>query len=893
MSDSHNQIHRIAISCIGLGLCLFAAISLFSFDIQDPPNPDFANESQVTNNLCGPSGAFLAYKANYYIGTSSMLIVMAIMVWFVLYCMKRPMEQLFFRVTGLLIIVAVWAAAEYWIYGGDNTSLSQGHGGILGIALTNFLKTHTAEFGTVLILSAAAIVGLLLAVDNIVFMLPKLLIQIVENIQKAGPVLSSTKTTKTNPVQKVKEQDDQNEDSEEEEEEEFEQEEFEFDEELDESDLVDEDEQENPEPVKSKKRPKPAPRNMSNPAVSALAKMLGHKQTSKPTSGQAPVANYDNYKYPPMDLLAKPQYGYLDKLEDEVKDRAVLLEKTLTEFKLDTKVVSWETGPVITMFELKLAPGIKVSQITRLANDMARSLGSATVRVVAPLPGRHTIGIEVPNSSKEMVRVKELIQLSGDRHEKMQIPLFLGKDATGEPLIEDLAAMPHCLIAGTTGSGKSVCINSIITSILLTQRPDMVKLILVDPKMVEMNGYSDLAHLMCPIVTEMKKAEQILEWLTCKMDQRYSLLSRANVRNIVSYNKLTPEQIYERIDPKSEEEKARTPERLPYMVVIIDELADLMMTAGKEIEGYIVRLAQKSRAVGIHLVLATQRPQATVVTGLIKSNMPCRISFRVASRMDSRIVLDSNGAESLLGQGDMLFLKPGTSELLRCQGTYLGDNEINDIVKYLKDIAQPSYNPELMQMNTIDAGLDMERDDLFDDAVRIVLETRRGSVSLLQRRLTIGYSRASRLVEQMAAAGILGEYNGGQPRDVMMSLEEYNSIRMQMQRDADDGYEDMAEDDDDPADDSLETEDQDQLDSDDAEALYEEEEEEDDDDDDDDDEEEEEEEEESDDDDSLDDQEYEEDEESTDDDDDDDDDDDEYEEACSYIDEEDEKDVVK
>jgi S-DNA-T family DNA segregation ATPase FtsK/SpoIIIE len=471
-----------------------------------------------------------------------------------------------------------------------------------------------------------------------------------------------------------------------------------------------------------------------------------------------------------------------------------VLEQTLSEFHIDAQVVEAETGPVITMFELQLAPGIKVAQISNLSNDLARSLGAAAVRVVAPLPGKHTIGIEVPNNEKEKVRIKELLQLGGEKATKMHIPLFLGKDASGDGLIVDLTSLPHLLIAGTTGSGKSVCINAIITSILLTQRPDMVKLILVDPKMVEMNAFRDLPHLMCPIVTEMKRAEQILEWLTVKMDERYALLAEARVRNIAGYNQLTEEQIYERFCPSNEEEKTKIPLRLPYLVIIIDELADLMMTSAKEVEGYIIRVAQKSRAVGIHIVLATQRPQATVVTGLIKSNLPSRISFRVAARMDSRIVLDQNGAEALLGLGDMLFLQPGTSDLVRAQGTYISDNEIHRIMKFLKEVAQPSYHPELVQLNHVATG-DMEKDELFDEAVQIVLETRRGSVSLLQRRLTIGYSRASRLIDQMAMAGIVGEYKGSQAREVLITPSDFEAIKKQMQIDSAKGYRDLQEDD--------------------------------------------------------------------------------------------------
>jgi len=380
----------------------------------------------------------------------------------------------------------------------------------------------------------------------------------------------------------------------------------------------------------------------------------------------------------------------------------------------------------------------------------------------------------------------------GSQIARMQIPLFLGKSSSGEALVSDLAGMPHLLIAGTTGSGKSVCINTIITSVMLTRRPDEVKMILIDPKMVEMAAFESIPHLMCPTVTETRKAEQILEWATTTMDERYELLAEAKVRNIASYNMLTPEQINDIFKPSTPEEELKIPKKLPYIVIIIDELADLMMTSAKEVEAYIVRIAQKSRAVGIHLVVATQRPQATVVPGLIKANMPCRIGFRVAARMDSRIILDQNGAEALLGQGDMLFLKPGTSDLIRSQGAYLDDDEIRGVVNFLKDVAQPQYHPELIQMNRIDIG-EGSKDELFDEAVRIVLETRRGSVSLLQRKLSIGYARASRIIEMMANAGILGEYKGSQAREVTMTLDEYEQMRKNMLADEVAGYKDLAQ----------------------------------------------------------------------------------------------------
>jgi len=415
-------------------------------------------------------------------------------------------------------------------------------------------------------------------------------------------------------------------------------------------------------------------------------------------------------------------------------------------------------------------------------------LKAESVRIVAPVPGKSTVGIEVPNADKEKVRLKELMQTAPAETQKYAIPLYLGKDASGEPLVTDLTRMPHCLIAGTTGSGKSVCINTIIMSIMYMQRPDMVKLILVDPKVVEMAPFKDIPHLMCPVINETPRATSVLEWACEKMDERYDLLAEAGVRNLKDYNALGHEELVQRFNPETPEEEAKIPKKLPYIVIIVDELADLMMTSGKEVESFIVRLAQKARAVGIHLILATQRPQATVVTGLIKANMPSKIAFRVGSKMDSRIVLDQNGAELLLGQGDMLFMPPGASKPLRGQGTFIDDKEIRDSVKLLKGLAEAQYEPELVQIKpagTVDE--EAAKDDLFDDAVRVVLETKRGSVSLLQRRLTIGYSRASRLIEAMAAAGIVGDYKGSQAREAMITIEQWDAMRAQMQSDQEAG----------------------------------------------------------------------------------------------------------
>ncbi|MFO0834331.1 MAG: DNA translocase FtsK 4TM domain-containing protein [Phycisphaerales bacterium] len=506
------------------------------------------------------------------------------------------------------------------------------------------------------------------------------------------------------------------------------------------------------------------------------------------------------YEFPSLDLLEVPEENFNAKLEEYVREQATALESALRQYRIDGEVVGIESGPVITLYDVRLAPGTKVAAISAVSSDIARALKAINIRIVPNQVGRDTVGIEVPNTQKEKVRLRELMGKS-ETFAGMKLPMFLGKDASGEVLIEDLTKMPHMLIAGTTGSGKSVCMNTIIMSFLYTKKPSELKLVLVDPKMVEMSQFKDIPHLMCPVVTEMSKAAAILEWATHKMDERYELLAEAGCRDIASYNGLSWEELKERFRPQNEAEEAKIPRKLPYMVFIIDELADLMMTA-KEVESHIIRIAQKARAVGIHLILATQRPQANVVTGLIKSNMPCRVSFKVASGMDSRIVLDHKGGELLLGHGDMLFLSPRSNKLTRAQGTLVDDLEIRRVVRFMRDIATPSFERQLVALrsapdesgtglggltdeeranasaNNSSASLAAAQEDpLFPRAVEIVLETRRGSVSLLQRRLAIGYTRASRLIDLMGIAGIISDHKGSVARDVLITPADWEAMK--------------------------------------------------------------------------------------------------------------------
>ena len=760
--------YEVAVECLGIAAALVLLCSCVSFDIGDWPSKYVWPHNEPPANWCGSIGAFFAYYLMYYIGPGVFVILVSAVCFFVVKLRHRAIGQPVLRAIGLVLLTVAASSSFYFFRPYSVFSFPMGSGGVLGVGAAEFLRGHFALLGTFILITATWVVGVVLLADTFMLTVFGWFSFVFGRIAGvAAPAWSAAKQQsqalseiwqKLSARQRLLSAGSEV---------------LRFGRDAGDKDGVE-------DTLGAGEAGEPRQLRLISP------------QLRRPTKAYVPTS-YEDYALPPLELLSEPERSFASVQEKVIKAKAAALEKLLVEFNVNARVVAADTGPVITMFELELAAGVKVSQISTLSNDMARALGVAAVRVVAPLPGKHTIGIEVPNSEKEKVRVKDMMQLAGSKPQGMVIPLFLGKDSSGEALVSDLTTMPHLLIAGTTGSGKSVCISSIITGILLTKRPDEVKLILIDPKMVEMTAFNTIPHLMSPIVTETQRAVQILEWATVKMDERYALFAEARVKNIAEYNRLGVEEIIERFGPDSAEEEAKIPKKLPYIVIVIDELADLMMTAPKEIEAYVVRLAQKSRAIGIHIVLATQRPQATVVTGLIKSNMPTRIGFRVAARLDSRIVLDQNGAEALLGQGDMLFLKPGTSDLVRAQGTFVDEMEVRRIVKYLKEIAEPQFHPELTQLNHIDTS-EMSRDELFDDAVRIVLESQRGSVSLLQRKLSIGYARASRIIEMMAASGILGEYKGSQAREVLMTLKDYKKLRDKMETEAEEGYKDLAED---------------------------------------------------------------------------------------------------
>ena len=492
-----------------------------------------------------------------------------------------------------------------------------------------------------------------------------------------------------------------------------------------------------------------------------------------------PAAAPADYELPSIELLQPSEQLELEAQEQEVRERARVLEKTFGDFGFKVRVVEIETGPVISQYEIELEAGLRLAKISNLADDLAIALRVPSVRIVAPIPGKNSVGIEVPNTERQMVRLREVIEETQSKSRAMKIPIYLGKDVAGNPMVVDMASMPHLLIAGRTGTGKSVCLNSIIVSMLMSRRPDEVRMLMIDPKMVELTPYKSLPHLMHPVVTDMKKAEAILAWAVDKMEERYAMLARVGVRHLSQYNQLGREELLRRMKPESDEEAAAIPTTMPYIVMIADEIADMMMTAGKEIEQHIIRLAQKSRAVGIHLILATQKPTVDVITGLIKSNLPARIAFQVASRTDSRVVLDECGAERLLGNGDMLFLSPGTSQILRGQGTYLSDEEIGRVMAAI-GTTEPQYAAELVNLQPAPSGdapkgsAGKDRDEMYEAAVEVVIREGRGSVSLLQRALGVGYGRGARLIDFMAEDGVVGQYAGSQAREVLLTMEQWS-----------------------------------------------------------------------------------------------------------------------
>ena len=735
-------------------------------------SPPFAN----TPNPAGPAADALARTLTESLGLGVAVLMVGWIMWIGLYIAKRPAWRLTVRAVGWLWlgVASAWLA-DGWAVPGVSRF---GSGGSIGAWLHFNSTDQLLRPLPALLLSATIVIGLFLTMDNLIRAIAnfgwKALRKVGRGLRKGNAVVATQGdkviatlgavgqsladfTVKTTPK------------------------------------LLEE-----PKPSTPAKLEPAQAKPTSNEPIPIIRHT--HLQQTEPTEHTPPPLRLiprdavldtepvprrpdlpEGYKIPSLNLLADADHFPVLDHEQKLRERAAQLEKTFTDFGLNVKVVGIHTGPVITQYEVALETGLRLNKVTVLSDDIALNLGVASVRIVAPLPNRTTVGLEVPNEHRQTVRLKELIQSTSAKTAKFKLPVFLGKDVEGRPLVYDMATMPHLLIAGRTGTGKSVCLNAIIQSFLLTRQPDECRLILIDPKKVEFSDYARIPHLMHPVVTDDKKAEAILAWAIIKMDERYELLRKARVRNIASYNDLSWEEIERRVAPQTDDDRRNTPKKLPYIVLVIDEVGDLLLTMKKEVENHIIRLAQKSRAAGIHLILATQKPTVDVITGLIKSNLPARICFQVASRADSAVVLDEKGAEKLLGMGDMLFLQPGTSTIIRGQGAFVDDGEIQRVTEELAQY-EPNFEHELLSLETRDGsdndGPDFfeklrERDGMYEQAVEVVIREQRGSTSLLQRALGIGYGRASRLIDFMAEDGIVGGFNGSNARDVLVSSDEW------------------------------------------------------------------------------------------------------------------------
>jgi S-DNA-T family DNA segregation ATPase FtsK/SpoIIIE len=815
-----NRSLKLDVCALALvALAVFLGVALWTHHPTDAPSTLVWPPSQSVDNACGRAGAITAYYLFESLGIGAYYLAGSLAVLTILLLIRREIDQPVLRTIGWAISIIGLTTLAALAVPNWTPGPVVGAGGYIGAMGRGFLEAHFAQAGAFIFAISVLLAGLLLSTDYFMFRAAAVTTSVtgrtlmqVGHLGHVGRKKLRVKSDLEGKTAIEDEEADAESDEEEYDEEESDEEEYEED--------SDEDEEVDSPAIKvrtpSGEAASAAGRAAKNAELTGSRLANGLKaalgisskttpqpeQQSKPqplpkpsppkserevvieqldAADQTLVDPETEYELPALDLLLPNEQVCYEEHEKEVRRKAKILEKTFKDFGFNIRVVEIETGPVIAQFEIELEAGLRLSKITGLADDLAIALRVPSVRIVAPIPGKNTVGIEVPNEHRQLVRLREVIEEMNGKAKRMKIPVFLGKDVAGNPMVVDLTTLPHLLIAGRTGTGKSVCLNSIIVSMLMTRGPDEVRMLMIDPKMVELSGYRKLPHLMHPVVTDMRKAEAILAWAVDKMEERYQLLSRAGVRHLSVYNGLGDDELRDRIRPESDDEWKMIPRQLPYIVIVADELADLMMTAGKDVEQHIIRLAQKSRAVGIHLILATQKPTVDVITGLIKSNLPARIAFQVASRTDSRVVLDEMGADKLLGNGDMLFLQPGTSTMVRGQCTYLTDDEITRVVDAV-GVDAPQFAGELMQLKTKDeaeaaatGGNFQSRDDLYMAAVDVVVRERRGSCSLLQRALGIGYGRAARLIDFMAEDGVVGQYNGSQARDVLISIEDWES----------------------------------------------------------------------------------------------------------------------
>ncbi len=759
-----------------LGLFTFA--SLFFYHAEDiafyTSHPNFP-----VQNYSGVIGAYLAFGAFLVFGLSAFLIPMVFLLWAGCFFLQKVPERKLFKFIGLTIallslatLVAISVKSQFrFIYGGA-----------FGYVAGNHLLRYFGLLGSYILAGSALLLSLLLATDFLIYPLVRGILKKAHagfegiswnffRLKKSAAKLANS--VKSSPVKDEKK------------------------ELMKEKEIVkapsrmpdipikiktyqptagmsedksrtEKKQKEEPKELVKKPSPPPTLPKAEIPAQDKAGAANGEEPSFKGVIG-SPVKADANYQFPPLDLLKRPKD---EKIEggDDLTANSRAIESTLAEFEIDARVVEVEQGPKITLYELLPAPGVRANSIAAYEDDIAMALRATSIRMIIPIPGKQTIGIEVPNSVSRPILVREMIENPEFRSQKCLLPLILGIDTGGKPMIADLTAMPHIMIAGTTGSGKTVCINSIITGFLYHCTPSQLKMVMIDPKMVELAVYNKIPHMLSPVVTDVRKAANTLNWVVMEMEKRYRLFATIGVRNILGFNtRPLSEEGVKQVEAAGDSDNV-IPATIPYIVVIIDELADLMLVAQDKVETAITRLAQLSRAVGIHLILATQRPSVDVITGVIKANFPARVAFKVASVVDSRTILDNKGADKLLGRGDMLFIQPGSDNIIRGQAPLIVDEEINRVVDFTSQQGKPEYHSEIQAaQNGQTQGVSGEKDEIFEEAKHIVLTERKASTSFLQRRLSLGYSRAARVVDQLEAAGVIGPQDGAKPREILMA----------------------------------------------------------------------------------------------------------------------------
>ncbi|MEY4673422.1 MAG: hypothetical protein RL148_1206 [Planctomycetota bacterium] len=799
------------------GFCLYALLCLGTLDHTSVGDGSIAVGNG--SNLGGKFGYYLGLGFAWLFGYAAFLPFLFAIGFAVVLFWRREVERLVLKVLGAVIFTAMIALLLAGPDGGSGVSSMApfGAGGKFGANLSPLLARTFGGFGRLLLLSFGALISLLLVTEWMFSTILMRLTSLLEGLwtrlrparkpeprrasraaAAAEPAVAARKAASAEQVDaalKEQAEEEQRVDPDEgevlavrkgrrrgkaaaDEDAEQEAEQSEDDEVAprttgrkftpvaqDEED-DEEEEEESEEDEEDAKAPV-----VSIPVVVPRVTVQKPKPRPRPKPVQSDLPWDATYPFPPVESFREPQVADSGATQALLQKNSEAIVAKLASFGIGAEMVGVAVGPTVTQYELRLAEGVRVNKVAGFDADLASALRAVTVRVVAPIPGRDTIGIEVPNEKRNMVFMRELLEQYG-RAEEHAIPLFLGKAGEGSPIVVDLAKMPHLLIAGTTGSGKSVCINTILLSILVTRTPAQVRLILVDPKMVELQAYKNVPHLCCDVVTNMKKAPGVLEWAVNEMENRYALFSAAGVNHIKLYNRLDKAELEKRFGRPPEPDRVQ----LPYIVIIIDELADLMSTARNEVEDSIQRLAQKSRAVGMHVILATQRPSVDVITGVIKANLPCQIAFKVNRKLDSRVILDTNGAEKLVGNGDMLYVPPGGAAIMRAQGTYVGDDEIAAVVKFLEEKGQrPTFLPDLVQTQGSSRSSAADKDDLYREAVEVILGQQRGSATLLQRALSVGYTRATRLLELMEEDGLVGPFVGSKSREVLLTIEEWKA----------------------------------------------------------------------------------------------------------------------